>query len=74
MLSGAGLLRLKATRPKGATDLVVQINPVGDQDDLRIRDSRGQCERLGEHHHGERFSAPLRVPYHTASSIFVLFG
>ena len=41
MFAGPGLLDLFAAVLEGVVDLVVQIDPVGDQDDLGIAESRG---------------------------------
>ena len=47
-----GLFRFQAAGPKGAADLIVQIDPVGYQDDFGIGNIRMQGQGFGQHDHG----------------------
>ena len=47
---------------EGLVDLVVEVDAVGHQHDLRVVEARLQGDRLGQHDHRERLAAPLGVP------------
>src|SRR5699024_2701653 len=49
-------------------DLIVQINAVSNQDDLRILDLRMRSNQLSQHDHSEGFTTSLSVPDYTAFS------
>ena len=60
--AGPGLLDLFAAVLERVVDLVVQIDPVGDQHDLGIADLVVQGQALGQHDHRQRLAAALRMP------------
>lgn len=66
MLAGARILWLQAGGAEGVADLLVQIGAVGHHHDARAGHRHRQ--RFGQHHHGQRFSRPLRMPDHAAFS------
>ena len=64
-----GVLHLFAAFAEGLGDLVVQVGSVGDQHDAWVVDAGLLCDFLGQHYHGQRFAAALRMPYHTPVSV-----
>ena len=62
MLAGLRLHGLGSAMVKGLVDLIVQIDPIGHEDDFVIIDRAVEGEGLGEHHHGDALPASLSVP------------
>ena len=60
--AAVGLDHRLAAGVEGAVDLVVQVDPVGDQNHVRIGDGGMQGQRLGQHDHGQRLAAAGGVP------------
>ena len=67
LIAGGGFLHGNVALLEGAVDLVVEVYPVGDDDDLGV--AHLLRNGLGEHHHGEALTAPLRVPDHPAARL-----
>ena len=72
--AGLRLYGLDAAVVEGPVDLIVEIDPVRDQDDLEVPEAPFQGEGLGQHHHGKALAAALGVPDHAAQARAVRTG
>ena len=62
-----GTIRRQAAGGESVAQLLVEIDPVGDQHDARRADIEIQHQRLGQHHHRQRLAGALGVPDDTAA-------
>ena len=69
MAAALGTVGREPAGGEGVAELLVQIHPVGHQQDARIADRRLQRQRAGQHHHGQRLARALGVPDDAAPAL-----
>ena len=71
LLARTRALGLQSAAAEGVVDLIVQVHAVGHQHHFLVRARNVLSDRRGEHHHGERLTASLRMPHHATRTLTV---